>query len=69
MFNQLIDEIKKDKKNWETFQHSFVEKEIAAKTILLQEGEISKHAYFIKKGCLRQWFNKDGKDITFQFFF
>ncbi|MCG8583054.1 MAG: Crp/Fnr family transcriptional regulator [Bacteroidales bacterium] len=25
--------------------------------------------YLVKKGCLRQWFNKDGKDITFQFFF
>lgn len=22
-----------------------------------------------KKGCLRLWFNNDGKDITFQFFF
>ena len=26
-------------------------------------------SHYIKKGCLRQWFNKDGKDITFQFFF
>jgi CRP-like cAMP-binding protein len=69
MFNQLIDKIKKDNKNWETFQDSFVEREIASKTILLREGEISKHAHFIKMGCLRQWFNKDGKDITFQFFF
>jgi CRP-like cAMP-binding protein len=25
--------------------------------------------YFIKKGCLRLWFNSDGKDVTFQFFF
>lgn len=47
----------------------FIEKEVPSKTILLQEGEISTHFYFIKKGCLRIWFNKDGKDITFQFFF
>jgi CRP-like cAMP-binding protein len=35
----------------------------------LNEGEIANKVYFIKKGCLREWFNKDGKDITFQFFF
>jgi CRP-like cAMP-binding protein len=69
MFDQLIDKLKKDKTNWTKFQNLFVEKEIAAKTILLKEGEISNHAHYIKKGCLRQWFNKDGKDITFQFFF
>ncbi len=36
---------------------------------MLNEGEISNNIYFIKKGCLCEWFNKDGKDITFQFFF
>jgi CRP-like cAMP-binding protein len=69
MFDQLIAELKKDKANYPKFLNLFVEKEIPAKTILLNEGEISRHIYFIKKGCLRQWFNKDGKDITFQFFF
>jgi len=44
------------------------QREFATKTVLLEEGEISKNIYFIKKGCLREWFNKDGKDITFQFF-
>ena len=69
MFEKLIAEIKKNESNWTKFQKLFVEREIPAKTILLNEGEISRHIYFIKKGCLRQWFNKDGKDITFQFFF
>ena len=69
MLDQLIDKLKKDKSSWEKFRNLFVEREITAKTILLQEGEISNHAHYIKKGCLRQWFNKDGKDITFQFFF
>lgn len=69
MFNQLIDKIKLDKEKWIKFQDSFIEREIKSKTILLHEGEISSHAHFIRKGCLRQWFNKDGKDITFQFFF
>jgi len=69
MFDQLIGIIQKDEKNWARFQKAFIEKEIASKTILLHEGEIANNIYFIKKGCLRLWFNKDGKDITFQFFF
>jgi len=69
MFTKLIETIKKDKTNWEKFQAMFTERVIPSKTILLHEGEISTHLYFIKKGCLRIWFNKDGKDITFQFFF
>jgi len=69
MFNKLIDMLQKDKNNWVKYKDVFVERKIASKTILLKEGEISNHAHFIKKGCLRQWFNKDGKDITFQFFF
>jgi CRP-like cAMP-binding protein len=69
MIDQLIDKIRNDNTNKEKFRDIFIEKQIAAKTILLREGEISNHVHFIKKGCLRQWFNKDGKDITFQFFF
>ncbi len=38
------------------------------KTVLF-EGDVSNKIYFIKKGCLRLCFNKDGKDITLQFFF
>lgn len=69
MIDKLINTIKEDEGSWSHFQKVFVEREITSKTILLQEGEISKHIYLIKKGCLREWFNKDGKDITFQFFF
>jgi CRP-like cAMP-binding protein len=69
MLNQLIDKIKKDKLNWTKFQDLSVEREIPSKTTLLHEGEIANIIYIIKKGCLREWFNKDGKDITFQFFF
>ncbi|MGC1389718.1 MAG: Crp/Fnr family transcriptional regulator [Bacteroidales bacterium] len=68
MFDQLIEKIKKDKATWAEFQDLLVEREIASKTILLHEGEIANQVFYIKKGCLREWFNKDGKDITFQFF-
>lgn len=69
MIDQLINEIKKDKKNREKFREVFVQREIASKTVLLKEGEVSHQIHFIRKGCLRQWINKDGKDITVQFFF
>jgi len=55
--------------NWDDYGHLFKEMEIPAKTILLNEGEISRNGYFIKKGCMRLWFNNKGKDVTFQFFF
>jgi CRP-like cAMP-binding protein len=52
-----------------TFKHLFTEKTIPAKTTLLREGDIARQAYAIQKGCLRLWFNNNGRDITFQFFF
>jgi len=54
---------------WDKFNHLFKEQEVPAKTTLLHEGQISKTAYLIVKGCVRSWFNNSGKDITFQFFF
>lgn len=57
------------KNEWDKFGFLFKRKEIAAKTTLLREGEVSKTAFHIKKGCIRSWFNSNGKDITFQFFF
>ena len=54
---------------WDEFAHLFKRREIPARTILLREGEISKKAFLIEKGCMRLWFNNQGKDVTFQFFF
>jgi len=69
MLDELVDRLKKNKALWNNFQNLLKEKDIPAKSILLNEGEVAHYIYFIKKGCLREWFNKDGKDITFQFFF
>lgn len=55
--------------NWEKYGHLFKEQVIPAKTVLLREGDTAKYGYFIKKGCMRLWFNNNGKDVTFQFFF
>ena len=54
---------------WQKFSNLFKREEVAQKTTLLEEGKIANKIYFIEKGCFRLSFNKDGKDITFQFFF
>ena len=54
---------------WNEFEHLFKREQFPARTTLLKEGEVSKKAYYIEKGCTRLWFNNDGKDVTFQFFF
>lgn len=54
---------------WDKLKHLFKRQEVRAKTILLQEGQISRTMFFIEKGCLRTWVNNDGTAITTQFFF
>ena len=51
------------------YMRYFKQIQVPAKTTLLQEGAVSKKAFFIEKGCIRAWFNNNGKDISFQFFF
>jgi len=43
--------------------------EVPAKTVLLDEGKKSQHYIYIEKGLIRTYFNKNGEDITVQFFF
>jgi CRP-like cAMP-binding protein len=54
---------------WEHYGHLFKHTRVPAHTVLLTEGTVSRKAYLIQKGCIRLWFNNQGKDITFQFFF
>jgi len=69
MFTNLLHTLQQNTDNWELCKDLFQEKQVPAKTTLLHEGEIAQNIFFIKKGCVRIWFNNDGKDITFQFFF
>lgn len=54
---------------WLEYTRCFKRIQVPAKTALLNEGAISKKAFFIEKGSVRIWFNNRGKAITFQFFF
>jgi CRP-like cAMP-binding protein len=69
MPDQMIEFIRKYYNDCGNRDEIFTEIEIPARTTLLTEGEIADRIYFVKKGCLRMWFNKDGRDVTFQFFF
>ena len=55
--------------DWDKYQHLFKEVKVPAHTILLQEGQIARQAYYIREGCIRMWFNNHGRDVSFQFFF
>ncbi len=54
---------------WQQYKHFWKPLSVPAKTLLLKEGEVSRKAYFIDQGSLRIWFNSQGKDVSFQFFF
>jgi CRP-like cAMP-binding protein len=54
---------------WLKYRHLWKRMEAPARTVLLQEGDMSRKIFVIEQGCIRQWFNHDGKEISFQFFF
>ncbi|PZU88739.1 MAG: Crp/Fnr family transcriptional regulator [Chryseobacterium sp.] len=68
MFEKLKHQFSLNDKEWDDFKTYFERMEIAPKTSLLHEGEVSSFAYFIEKGIVRAYYNNDGKDLTFQFF-
>lgn len=41
---------------------------LPAKAILLEAGNVATDIFLVRTGCLRSWFNADGKDVTLQFF-
>ena len=43
-------------------------KQLSAKTVLLEAGDVASNIYIVKSGCLRSWYNANGNDITLQFF-
>ncbi|MFH6959988.1 Crp/Fnr family transcriptional regulator [Flavobacterium aquidurense] len=69
MFDQFRNKFPLTDEKWMEYTNRFNRMEVPAKTILLEEGEISKKLFIIGKGCIRVWFNNNGKDLTTQFFF
>ncbi|MFQ6599670.1 Crp/Fnr family transcriptional regulator [Flavobacterium sp. C3NV] len=69
MFDQFRNKFPLTDEKWLKYTSYFNCIEVASKTTLLEEGEISKKLFIIEKGCIRVWFNNNGKDLTTQFFF
>jgi CRP-like cAMP-binding protein len=69
MLEQLKRKFRMSDSQFAGFSGCLKKLEVPAKTTLLKEGEIAKKIFFIEKGCIRVWFNNDGKDLTTQFFF
>ncbi len=69
MFERLRDDFPIDYEQLNNYRKYFKQIEVPAKTVLLMEGEIARKFYWIQNGCIRVWFNNNGDDITFQFFF
>jgi len=69
MFDQFKNRFLLDEEKWNDYINCFNRVAVPAKKVLLKEGEISEKLFLIEKGCIRVWFNNNGKDITFQFFF
>lgn len=69
MFEQFKNKFSLENEKWTEYTGYFKRIHVPAKTVLLNEGETSKKVFLIEKGCIRVWFNNNGKDITFQFFF
>lgn len=65
MLEQLRNKIPLDNDKWNRHTSCFRQMQVPAKTVLLKEGEISKKLFLIEKGCIRVWFNNNGKDITY----
>lgn len=69
MLPDALQAMQADPARWERCKRLFKLVEVPARTCLLREGEVARWMFFVKAGCLRMGFNKDGKDVTFQFFF
>ena len=69
MFFQFKEKFPHLQNQWEAYIGLHKRIEVPAKTVLLHEGDVSKRSFIIEKGCLRVWFDNNGRDTTFQFFF
>lgn len=69
MFEPFLSKIPIGEERWMKYSGCFKKISVPAKTVLLREGQVSQKMFFVEKGCIRVWFNKQGKDISIQFFF
>ncbi len=69
MFKEFKGRLRLPEQKWDEYVSCFERIKVPARTILLRENEMSQRMFLIEKGCIRVWFNNNGKDVTAQFFF
>jgi CRP-like cAMP-binding protein len=69
MLDKLIPKVMENSSWLNNIEELITEIKVPSKTILVNEGDAIRNIYFVREGCLRLWFNNNGKDITYQFFF
>lgn len=52
------------RQEWQQFESAFTFRQVPRKFMLVKEGDIARELYFINKGILRLFYNKDGEEIT-----
>jgi len=69
MIKQIISRYKTTLSNesLEAFESILIRKEFKKNEIILEQGQVSRYMYIAKKGIIRQFYYKDGRDITEHF--
>lgn len=67
--NQLVKFINLDKNEIDHFISKLQTKKFNKRRLVLQEGAVCKYSFFVNKGCLRYYYNIEGRENTGQFFF
>jgi CRP-like cAMP-binding protein len=49
---------------WKALAKNLKKLEVSKNTLLVREGIVCHHLYFLEKGCLRKFYNLDGKEVT-----
>lgn len=53
---------------WQSLHPHWTRVEFDRRARVLVSGTISRNVHLVESGCLRLWYNHDGRDITVQFF-
>lgn len=73
MFDQILKNISQfiqlNAEEQQYFTSKLQVKQYKKRELILQEGQVCSHVYFINKGCLRYFYNVEGQENTAQFFF
>jgi len=48
----------------EALEQLFVQKFFKKNDLLIEDGQVCRHLYFLEQGCIRGFYNIDGKDIS-----